>query len=92
MYSEALQRYTDTEKAYPRACCTDDEQLQYNTESEMNAYCDLMTVAVQPALNDETDNIEYYRYHFPIEFALNSKRVLLRKDVVNLHLLVESAV
>lgn len=33
--SEALKRYTDAEEAYSRACCTDDEQLQYETESEM---------------------------------------------------------
>ena len=56
--SEALKRYTDAEEAYSRACCTDDEQLQYETESEMNAYCDLLTVAVQQVLNDEIDNIQ----------------------------------
>lgn len=42
--SEALKRYTDAEEANSRACCTDDEQLQYETESEMNAYCDLNIV------------------------------------------------
>lgn len=56
--SEALKRYTDAEEAYSRACCTDDEQLQYDTGSEMNAYCDLLTVAVQQVLNDEIDNIQ----------------------------------
>ena len=56
--SDALKRYTGAEKTYSRACCTENKQLQYDTESEMNAYCDLLTVAVQQVLNDEIDNIQ----------------------------------
>ena len=56
--SEALKRYTDAEEANSRACCTHDDQRQCHTDSEMHAYCDLLTFAVQQVLNDEIDNIQ----------------------------------